>query len=46
MYVYIKEPNMICVKGIKFTLQAKSIEERHAKKRPSTPPNIILEIYF
>ena len=37
---------MICVKGIKFTLQAKTIEERHAKKKPSTPPNIILEIYF
>ena len=29
IYIYInKEPNIICVKGIKFTLQAKSIEER------------------
>ena len=29
IYIYInKEPKMICVKGIKFTLQAKSIEER------------------
>ena len=37
---------MICVKGIEFTLQAKSIEERHAKTRPSTPPSITLEINF
>ena len=35
IYIYInKKPNMINVKGIKFTLQAKSIEERHAKTRP------------
>ena len=29
IYIYInKEPNMICVKGINFTVQAMSIEER------------------